>query len=82
MRATDGETDAFATVIMQRPSRADWGPVEMEYEWYWSQLLARRTGKVATTGQWIQVSTDAPTGRVEDDPEFVEAWTEAHKAKR
>lgn len=71
-------SENFATDIMKRPSADDWGAVEMEFEWYWMQMMNRRTGKDAQTGVWFTPSTDAPEGRAEDDAGFVEAWNADH----
>jgi DNA-directed RNA polymerase subunit RPC12/RpoP len=65
--------------LMGRPNVNDWGPIEKEYEWYWQQLLRRKVGRSKVTGQWETPSTDAPTGKVEDDADFLEMWDENHK---
>jgi hypothetical protein len=57
---------------------AHWGLVEREFDWYWDQLLDRRIGKDKKTGEWAKPSTDAPTGRVEDDQAFCDAWNAKH----
>jgi hypothetical protein len=71
-------TSAQFAESMGRKDAADWGPVEREFEWYWSQLLDRDTGKDKKTGEWAKPSTDAPTGRVEDDAAFCAAWKAKH----
>ena len=70
----------FATDIMKRPNADDWGPVEMEFEWYWREILLRKVGRDVTTKTWFTPSTDPPQGRADDDVDFVEAWDAKHKA--
>jgi len=65
--------------LMKRKNASEWGDVEMEFAWYWDRLLDRRSGKDAKTGEWFTPSTDAPTGRVED--EFVRAWRSKPRPK-
>jgi hypothetical protein len=65
--------------IMGRPNVNDWGPIEKEYEWYWHELLLRKVGRSKVTGEWATPSTEAPTGKVEDDTDFCETWDENHK---
>ena len=71
-------TDKFAK-YMGRPNANDWGQVEKEFEWYWGKLLLRDVRKLESTGQWKSFTSDEPTGKVEDDSEFCEAWDENHK---
>lgn len=59
---------------MNRPDASDWGDVEMEFEWYWTELVNRRVGRDGATREPLTPSTDAPTGRAEDDPEFCAIW--------
>ena len=74
-------SDKFAK-IMGRPSVNDWGDVEMEYEWYWHELLLRKVGATRITRKQSRPSSEAPTGKVEDDPDFIEMWKEAHKGDK
>jgi len=64
----------FAAEVMKRPGIADWGDVEREYEWYWNKLLERKVGRRIVSRVWETPTTDAPTGVVEDDEEFLEYW--------
>ena len=73
------QSSAKFAKIMKRPNVNDWGTLEKEYEWYWGKLLSRHVGKHQSTGQWEMPSTEAPTGKVEDDADFCEAWDETHK---
>jgi hypothetical protein len=66
--------------IMGRPIK-DFGPIEMEYEWYWNKLLQRKTEENAVTKQRPTPKTDPPTGRVEDDPEWIDVYNDNRKAK-
>jgi hypothetical protein len=72
-------TEKFAK-DMGRPNVNDWGPVDKEFEWYWSALLLRDVRKMPSTGRYKTITSDAPEGKVEDDAGFCEAWDEAHKA--
>jgi hypothetical protein len=65
--------------IMGRPNASDWGAIEKEYEWYWMKVLERKVGRDRVTKQWYTPSTEAPTGKVEDDADFLEYWAENHK---
>lgn len=71
-------SDKFAK-IMGRPNASDWGNIEKEYEWYWDQLLERKIGQDRVTKQWFTPSTEAPTGKVEDDTDWCDIWNETHK---
>jgi hypothetical protein len=72
-----GTSEVFAKEIMGRPSLADWGDVEIEFEWYWSKLLERKIGRDRTTKEWFEPSTEPPQGTVDD--EFRARWTEKRK---
>lgn len=65
--------------IMGRPNASDWGNIEKEYEWYWMKVLERKVGRDRVTKQWYMPSTEAPSGKVEDDADFCEYWAENHK---
>lgn len=67
--------------IMGLPDASDWGPVEREFEWYWSRLIERKVGRSKTTGEWNRPETGVPEGRVEDDPDFCEVWEEREAAR-
>jgi hypothetical protein len=66
-------SDKFAK-IMRRKSVNDWGDIERDYEWYWSKLLERNVDKSKVTGQWPRPSTEAPTGKAEEDEGFMDYW--------
>ena len=78
-RVLDGKatSEMFAKDDMGRPRAADWGDVEMEFEWYWNQLLARKVGRNRQTKEWYQPSTAPPQGTV--DAEFRTVWAEKTK---
>jgi hypothetical protein len=75
-----GTSEAFAKEIMSRPSLDDWGEIEMEFEWYWMQLLSRKVGRDRQTHEWYEPSTDPPSGTVDKDEDFREIWAERHPA--
>jgi hypothetical protein len=72
-------TENFAKVLMKRPSASSWGDVEMQFEWYWRQLVQRKVGKDPTTHADFTPSTDAPEGRPDED--YVRAWKANHPPK-
>jgi hypothetical protein len=74
-------SDKFAK-IMRRKSVNDWGDIEMEYEWYWTQLLERKVGKNKVTNQWERPSTEPPTGKAQDDEGFVSYWQDKIKEEK
>jgi hypothetical protein len=76
--AGTGTSEAFAT-RMGRPDVDNWGDVEMQFEWYWRGLLLCDARKSRRTGEWKVVRTEAPSGRVEDDPDFIELWRELRR---
>jgi hypothetical protein len=65
-----------------RPNVNDWGPVDKEFAWYWNKLLSRKVEKSKVTGRWSTPPTDPPTGKVEDDADFLEQWAEDHKNEK
>ena len=75
-----GTSDVFAKEIMGRPSAADWGEIEMEFEWYWSKLLERLPGPNPVTREPRDTMTDAPEGEV--DPGFREMWEQNRAAQK
>jgi hypothetical protein len=77
-----GTAEVFATEIMGRPSAADWGDVEKEFEWYWTKLLERKVGRDRKTRQWYEPSTDPPSGTVEQDADFCEIWAQGQAAPK
>ncbi len=76
--AGEASSHKFAVEIMKRPSIADWGDVEFEFEWYWTQLLERRVGRTAVTHAWATPGTSPPEGKAEQDADFVAYWKDAH----
>ncbi len=74
-------TSARFAEMTGRPSAAEWGPLEMEFEWYWDRLLERHPGRDPKTREVNRVPTDAPPGRVEDDPDWIGGWKAAHGGK-
>jgi hypothetical protein len=74
----DGRTTSqtLAVDVLKRPTADDWGDVEMEYEWYWNQLLERKVGQGRFTRTWATPTTTPPEGTVEQDAEFLAYWKE------
>jgi hypothetical protein len=76
--AGEATSARFATEIMKRPNISDWGDVEMEFEWYWTQLLERKVSPTRITHTWPRPTTTPPDGKAEDDEGFLAWWKEAH----
>jgi hypothetical protein len=72
-------SDKFAKQIMGRPNSSDWGQIETEFEWYWDQLLRARSGLKPGTQKRFEPETEAPTGNVAGDTDWLEVWNENHK---
>jgi hypothetical protein len=68
----------FTEIMTGKPSAKDFGQMELEFEWYWDRLLARKIGKTPR-GKVETPSTEAPTGKLEDDPDWLEIWKDRKK---
>jgi hypothetical protein len=49
------------------PSAEDFGEVDKEFDWYWTQLLRRKIGKKKSGAGWWLTDTDPPEGSMEEE---------------